>query len=92
MAANCPNTRMVLGGYSQGAGVIDSSTAAMPPQVADHVAAAALFGTASRTRRSGATRRHPAEVRPGRVNVFGHELLKIHVQSTSVGLTARGFT
>ena len=44
MAANCPNTRMVLGGYSQGAGVIDLSTTAMPPQVADHVAAAALFG------------------------------------------------
>jgi cutinase-like protein len=44
MAANCPNTRMVLGGYSQGAAVIDLSTTAMPPQVADHVAAAALFG------------------------------------------------
>jgi cutinase len=43
-SVNCPNTRMVLGGYSQGAGVIDLSTAAMPPQVADHVAAAALFG------------------------------------------------
>jgi cutinase len=44
MAANCPNTRLVLGGYSQGAGVIDLSTTAMPPQVADHVLAAALFG------------------------------------------------
>jgi cutinase len=44
MAATCPNTRMVLGGYSQGAGVIDVSTTAMPPEVADHVAAAALFG------------------------------------------------
>src|SRR5262245_26604164 len=44
MAANCPNTRLVLGGYSQGAGVIELSTAAMPAQVADHVAAAALFG------------------------------------------------
>ena len=44
MAANCPNTRLVLGGYSQGAGVIDLSTTAMPPQIADHVAAAALFG------------------------------------------------
>ena len=65
MAANCPSTRMVLGGYSQGAGVIDSSTTAMPPQVADHVAAAALFGTASRTRRSGATRRHPQKYDPG---------------------------
>lgn len=44
MAANCPSTRMVLGGYSQGAAVIDMSTTAMPPAVADHVAAAALFG------------------------------------------------
>ena len=44
MAAGCPNTRLVLGGYSQGAGVIDLSTTAMPPQIADHVAAAALFG------------------------------------------------
>ncbi len=44
ISANCPNTRLVLGGYSQGAGVIDLSTTAMPPQVADHVAAAALFG------------------------------------------------
>ena len=44
MAANCPNTRLVLGGYSQGAGVIDLSTTASAPQVADHVAATALFG------------------------------------------------
>ena len=44
MSANCPKTRMVLGGYSQGAGVMDLATTAMPAQVADHVAAAALFG------------------------------------------------
>jgi cutinase len=44
MAASCPNTRMVLGGYSQGAAVVDLATAAMPPAVADHVAAAAIFG------------------------------------------------
>jgi cutinase len=41
---NCPNTRVVLGGYSQGAAVIELATAAMPPPVADHVAATALFG------------------------------------------------
>ena len=35
---------MVLGGYSQGAGVVDLATTAMPPAAADHVAAAALFG------------------------------------------------
>jgi cutinase len=44
MATSCPNTRLVLGGYSQGAGVIDLSTTSLPPQIADHVAAAALFG------------------------------------------------
>jgi cutinase len=43
-AANCPNTRLVLGGYSQGAAVIDLSATAAPAQIADHVAAAALFG------------------------------------------------
>jgi cutinase len=55
MAANCPDSRMVLGGYSLGAVVIDLITAAgvppqgfipapMPPKVADHVAAVAVFG------------------------------------------------
>ncbi|MCP9270639.1 cutinase family protein [Mycolicibacterium arenosum] len=44
MAASCPGTRMVLGGYSQGAAVIDLATNAAPPEAADHVAAAALFG------------------------------------------------
>ena len=44
MAASCPNTKMVLGGYSQGAAVVDLATGAMPPAVADHVAATALFG------------------------------------------------
>jgi cutinase len=55
VAANCPNTRMVLGGYSQGALVIDLITAVpvslagfapapTPPDVADHVAAVAVFG------------------------------------------------
>jgi cutinase len=42
--ANCPSTRMVLGGYSQGAGVIDMTTNDLPPQAADHVAAVAVFG------------------------------------------------
>lgn len=43
-AASCPNTRMVLGGFSQGAGVIDLATTDLPPSVADHVAAVADFG------------------------------------------------
>jgi cutinase-like protein len=47
MAAACPNTRMVLGGYSQGAAVMDVSTTQMPPGVANHVAAVAVFGNPS---------------------------------------------
>jgi cutinase len=45
--ANCPNTKIVLGGYSQGSTVIDLATAALPAPVADHVAAVALFGEPS---------------------------------------------
>ncbi|TDH49783.1 cutinase family protein [Mycobacterium eburneum] len=58
-ATNCPNTKMVLGGYSQGAAVmgfvtsptipdgVDPATVPKPlqPDVADHVAAVVLFGT-----------------------------------------------
>ncbi|WP_082969643.1 cutinase family protein [Mycobacterium sp. E3305] len=44
MIARCPNTRLVLGGFSQGAGVMDLATKALPPQAADHVAAIAVFG------------------------------------------------
>ena len=53
--ANCPNTKVVLGGYSQGAMVIDQITIAQFPLAgfvpetlsadqADHVAALAFFG------------------------------------------------
>src|ERR1700742_5290048 len=58
MAASCPNSKLVLGGYSQGAAVIDLITIAqlpvsgfvpvsLPRDVADHVAALALFGNPS---------------------------------------------
>lgn len=62
MAAKCPSTKMVLGGYSQGAAVIGYVTAAaipagytvppgitgpMPSDVASHVSAVALFGEPS---------------------------------------------
>jgi cutinase len=60
-AANCPDTRMVLGRYSQGAVVTGCATAEdvppgmsamavpdpMPPEIADHVAAVVLFGEPS---------------------------------------------
>src|SRR6201993_3288086 len=45
--ASCPNTKIVLGGYSQGSTVIDLATNNMPAPVADHVAAVALFGEPS---------------------------------------------
>jgi cutinase len=57
MARNCPNTKEVLGGYSQGAAVIDIVTAAplpgfgfrqpLPADAANHVAAVVLFGNPS---------------------------------------------
>jgi cutinase len=60
IAANCPATKIVLGGYSQGAAVAGYTTASsvpdgfvlpasisgpMPQAVASHVAAVVLFGT-----------------------------------------------
>ncbi|BBY64599.1 putative cutinase Cut1 [Mycolicibacterium helvum] len=62
MAGRCPDTKMVLGGYSQGAAVAGYVTAdkipdgyvppngingPMPPEIAKHVAAVALFGKPS---------------------------------------------
>lgn len=52
--ANCPNTRLVLGGYSQGAAIIDVVSSVpfpavgfdnpLPPDAVDHIAALAVFG------------------------------------------------
>lgn len=57
MVDNCPNTRLVLGGYSQGAAIIDIVAAApvagfgftspLPPEAASHIAAIAVFGNPS---------------------------------------------
>lgn len=56
-AVKCPKTKMVLGGYSQGAAVIDVITtspikglgfaAPMPAAIADHIAAVTVFGNPS---------------------------------------------
>jgi cutinase len=59
VAASCPDTKIVLGGYSQGAAVAGYTTfdsvpagislptgaGPMPPALAEHVAAVVLFGT-----------------------------------------------
>lgn len=55
--ATCPDTKIVLGGFSQGAAVIDALAIAsqptlgftnlLPPAAADHVAAVAVFGNPS---------------------------------------------
>jgi cutinase len=42
--ANCPKTKVVIGGYSQGAGVADMTSHQLSADVANHVAAVALFG------------------------------------------------
>lgn len=57
MMGACPDTRLVLGGYSQGAAVIDVIAAVpipaigfdnpLPPNAPDHVAAIAVFGNPS---------------------------------------------
>jgi cutinase len=57
MVNSCPNSRLVLGGYSQGAAVIDVISAVpmpvlgfdnpLPPNAPDHVAAIAAFGNPS---------------------------------------------
>jgi cutinase len=57
MMGACPGTRLVLGGYSQGAAVIDVISAVpvpavgfnnpLPPDAPDHVAAIAVFGNPS---------------------------------------------
>jgi cutinase len=49
MVAGCPNTKLVLGGYSQGAAVMDLTTNQVLARDADHVAAVALFGNPSST-------------------------------------------
>ena len=57
MAAGCPNTKLVLGGYSRGAAAADvvvamtkpgfGYTDPLPPPMDQHVAAVALFGNAT---------------------------------------------
>lgn len=57
VANNCPNSKIVLGGYSQGAAIVDVLAAVpipvigftnpLPPFVADRISAVAVFGNPS---------------------------------------------
>lgn len=46
-AANCPNTKLILGGYSQGAAVVAYAGAEIPAAIQDRVAGVVLFGKPS---------------------------------------------
>lgn len=69
MVSDCPRTEMVLGGFSQGANVIELVTgtdsaiwgyaAPLSPAVADHVAAVVLLGNPSRKSGGPFTQRNP---------------------------------
>lgn len=77
MATNCPRTKMVLGGYSQGAAVVGFVTESavpdgvqlvqalrpMPSDVSSHVAAVTLFGKPS-TRFMGFINQPPVDIGP----------------------------
>jgi pimeloyl-ACP methyl ester carboxylesterase len=45
--ANCPNTKLIVGGYSQGAAVAAYATADLPADVQNRVAGLVLFGKPS---------------------------------------------
>jgi cutinase len=62
--ASCPNTRIVLSGYSQGAAVIDKVTDELPPELADHVSAVALFGNPKSTYAKSLGGAHPPTLNP----------------------------
>jgi cutinase len=49
MAASCPNTRLIVGGYSLGGAVTNEALANhLPPDADQHIAAVVTFGNASR--------------------------------------------
>jgi cutinase len=48
MASSCPNTRLVLGGYSLGATAADLAARGLPRGTEQHVAAVALFGNGAK--------------------------------------------
>lgn len=97
LVAACPDTRLVLSGYSQGADVIDLLTATsgaafgvptpMPDAVARHIAAVVVFGNPSRKFGRGPL--------PARSVLYGSRALDVclvgdPVCSNGMDLTAHG--
>ena len=103
MMANCPNTRLVLGGFSQGGGGRRHRRAAgpggglhapLPASAPDHVAAIALFGNPSA--KAGlpltisptwASRPSPSSARRRRLRHPGHQRA-VHSTYPESGQTA----